>query len=193
MQDVEVQKNACCVEDIAAYLDGEMNDDELSRFELHISECKLCSNEIENQKRLLNALDLALGVKEKELPLPTNFTKIVAKTAESDMRGVRRSSERKRALRISAALALLSFILLGGTSLSESIIGPAKRIFTVVGSISEMLGHVIYDAGLGVVVIVRAVSRHFLFESHPLNLFLFCLFMCALFFLSRLIIRHHRA
>jgi hypothetical protein len=193
MRDVEVQKNSCCVEDIAAYLDGEMNGDELSRFELHICECKRCVGEIENQKRLLNALDFALDVEKKGLELPKNFTKVVAKTAESNMRGVRQYSERKKALRISVALALLSFVLLGGASLSESIISPVQRVFKVAGSISEMIGRVIYDAGLGVVVIVRAVSRHFIFDSNALNLFFFCLFMFALFFLSRLILRHRRA
>lgn len=179
-------------EDIATYLDGEMTADEVARFERHVEVCKVCAEELQTQKRLLNELDFAFGSQEESLPLPQNFTKVVKATAESNMNGLRRKEEKTRALRLCTLLLVLSAILLGWARLSDSIFVPVKNLVSVVSSFLEIIWRVIYDAGLGVVVITRAISRHFVFESNPLNYFLLMIFLGSVFWLSRLILRSRR-
>src|SRR6267142_439926 len=100
----------CQIEQIAAYLDGELDDALGSRFEAHIRECSTCGAELIEQRRLLCALDSVLS-RGSELPLPTNFARIVAARAESDMSGVRERCEHGRALRLCLILAAASFAL----------------------------------------------------------------------------------
>jgi predicted anti-sigma-YlaC factor YlaD len=185
----DADNNLCRSEDIAAYLDGELSGDEVLRFENHVSVCKHCVDELQNQKRLLNELDLAFGLDDKALPLPQNFTKVIKTTAESDMNGLRQKKEKSRALRLCVVLAVLSFALLGWVRLSDSVFTPLTNLVRIVSSFMEIIGRVIYDAGLGVCVITRAVSRHFIFESNPLNYLLFLLFMLSIVLLSRLVRR----
>lgn len=179
-------------EDIATYLDGEMSGDELTIFENHVRTCKICADELQTQKRLLNELDFAFGSHEESLPLPKDFTKVVKATAESNMSGLRQKEEKTRALRLCTVLIVLSAILLGWARLSDSIFVPVKNFVWVVSSFLEIVWRIIYDAGLSVVVIIRAVSRHFVFESNPLNYFLLMVFFASVFWLSRLILRSRR-
>lgn len=179
-------------EDIATYLDGEMSADELTLFESHVETCKTCADEIQIQKRLLNELDFAFNSQEESLPLPQNFTKVVKATAESDMKGLHRREEKTRALRLCTLLVVLSAILLGWARFTNSVFVPVKNFVRVVGSFLEIVWRIIYDAGLGAVVIIRAVSRHFVLESNPLNYFLLMIFLGSAFWLSRLILRSRR-
>lgn len=179
-------------EDIATYLDGEMSVNELTLFESHVVMCKICADEIQIQKRLLNELDFAFGSQDESLSLPQDFTKVVKATAESDMHGLRKKEEKTRALSLCTVLVVLSAILLGWARFTNSVFVPVKNFVRVVGSFLEILWRIIYDAGLGVVVIVRAVSRHFVLESNPLNYFLLMIFLGSAFLLSRLILRSRR-
>lgn len=183
----------CNNENITAYLDGEMSDDEAVCFENHISVCKLCSDELQTQKRIFNELDFAFDSQKELLPLPLNFTKVITTTAESDMNGLRQNEEKSRALRLCVVLALLSFVLLGWARFSDSIFVPIKKLFRVAVSLLEIVWNLVYDLGLGIVVIVRAVSRHFVFESNSLSYLLIVIFLCSILLLSRLIRRYHRA
>jgi len=187
-----INEKICQSENVAAYLDGEMNGDELLCFEKHLSECEHCTNELQNQKRLLNTLDIALGFGEKSLPLPENFTKVVKTTAESNIQGLRKNSEKKHALRWCLLLGLLSFLLIGSASFSESTLAPAKNFFKIIGVFFDVIIRVIYDFSVGFVVIMRAVSRRFFFDSNPMNVILFILFASSIILLSRFIIRYRR-
>jgi hypothetical protein len=185
--------NLCRNEDIAAYLDGELGSDDVVRFENHVGVCKRCSDELQNQKRLLNELDLAFGLDDKVMSLPQNFSKVVKATAESDMNGLRHEKEKSRAIGLCLALAVLAFMLLGWTRLSDSVLTPLTNFIRIIGSFLEIIWRVIYDAGLGICVITRVVSHHLIFNSNPRNYFVFLLFMLLLVLLSRLILRHRRA
>src|SRR5215207_7269746 len=83
--------------EIAAYVDGELSPREEFDLEMHFAVCETCSAELNEQKKLLYALDFALE-NEDEIELPENFTKVVVATAESNVKGLRCPRERNRAL-----------------------------------------------------------------------------------------------
>jgi hypothetical protein len=194
--DETAHSNACQNEEIAAYLDGELDSVVRHLFEEHLKECPSCALTLEEQKRLLCALDFALGNGGGEmglLPLPKDFAQRVAVRAESDMSGVRRASEHGVALRVCAVLALVSFGLLGGAAISEAVVQPVFAIFKHVASILDFTGHVLYDAGAGLTVISRDFGGHLLFESHPLVLLFGLLLAVALVLVLRRIGNYQRA
>jgi anti-sigma factor RsiW len=178
-------------EEIAAYLDGEL--DGLARFEVeqHMKECADCSRGLREQKLLLCALDFALK-DEQHLRLPSNFSQIVAAQAQSDMSGLASSSERRRAVLVCAALAAASLVLLGGAALSETVLRPAVAVCKYIVSLFDLFWQAMHGAGRGVAIILRALSRHFIFDSPPVSLFALLLFFLALALLPRLIISYHR-
>src|SRR2546422_8940177 len=105
----------CQSEQIAAYIDGELDDNSRSLLEEHLKACPRCAADLTDQRQLLCAFDSVLG-QSGDLPLPRNFARIVAAHAASDMSGVRGRAEHKRALRYCALLAVASFALLGAAS-----------------------------------------------------------------------------
>ena len=184
--------SACKSEEIAAFLDGELDTAALSQFEQHIRLCSPCSEQLREQKRLLCALDFALG-NESALPLPpANFARVVAAHAQSDMSGMRARSEHKRALWLCAMLAAASALLIGAAALNESVITPLRAIMKPAAMILGFFWHTIYNAVAGVVVISR-VSSHLLFESRPLGVIGALLLVAALALLPSLIVSYHRA
>jgi predicted anti-sigma-YlaC factor YlaD len=194
LRDETANQDACQSEDIAAYLDGELDSVVRHLFEEHLKECRTCASSLEEQKRLLCMLDFALGSSgDAGLPLPKDFAQKVAVRAESDMSGVRRASEHGVALRVCAVLALVSFGLLGGAAISEAVVQPAFALFKHVTSILDFTGRVLYDAGAGLTVISRDFGGHLLFESHPLVMLASLLLAVALVLLLRRIGNYQRA
>lgn len=177
----------------AAYLDGELDAHALLSFEGHLQECPSCTEELREQRRLLCALEFALGANDPCVDLPCDFAQIVATNAESDMSGVRKRVEHGRALRVCLVLALAAFTLLGGATLFASVSIPIKAFARSSISILGFFWNAIYDAGVGVAVILRPLGRRLIFESHPIGLIAFLLFAFALALLPRLIVRYHRA
>src|SRR3989442_445627 len=116
----------CQSEQIAAYLDGELDGNSSTLLENHLKECSRCAAELTEQRQLLCAFDSALE-QSGELPLPKDFAQIVAVHAESDMSGVRKRAEHKRALRYCAVLAAASFALLGATA-GNLVFGVGRAI-----------------------------------------------------------------
>ena len=113
--EMATKQHQCQREQIAAYLDGELDVLAGSLFEEHLQECHVCDSELNAQRIFVCELDSALA-QAPNLPLPQNFAQIVATRAESDMRGVRDGVEHKRALRFCLILALTSFALLGAAT-----------------------------------------------------------------------------
>jgi hypothetical protein len=184
--------SACKSEEIAAYLDGELDPAARTEFEQHSKECASCREQLREQRRLLCTLDFALG-NDRALPaLPGNFASIVAAHAQSDMSGVRAHSEHKRALWLCVMLAAAASLLIGAAALSESVVAPLRAITKPLAMIIGVLWHTIYNAVAGLVVISR-MSGHLLFESRPLGVVGALLLVTALALLPRLIINYHRA
>ncbi|MEO8433556.1 MAG: zf-HC2 domain-containing protein [Pyrinomonadaceae bacterium] len=190
MGDVNNPKNECLAEDVAAYLDDELEGRARELFEEHHRSCKECAAELLRQRQLLCDLDVALN-DINSLVLPRDFARVVAAHAESDMRGMRNPRERRRALHVSLVLAALSFALLGAAS-AEAVWAPARSIVRAAQSFSHFLWEATYQASSGLAVIFKMLTRSFVFESRLLGLSILLLFLIALALLPRLISRYHR-
>jgi hypothetical protein len=185
------QTDECRGEDVAAYVDGELEVGARDLFELHLEGCGSCSGELLRQRQLLCTLDAAFQ-QEHELGLPRNFAHVVAAHAETDMRGMRDGSEGRQALRMSLMLAVAAFALLGGAS-GDVVLGPARTLARLVQSFANFVWDAIYQAGAGLAIILRMLTRSFVFESRLLGFLILLLFGVALALLPHLIARYHRA
>ena len=56
----DFSENKCQLEDVAAYLDGELSEAGINRFEDHLRSCGECATELRAQRQLLCTLDVAL-------------------------------------------------------------------------------------------------------------------------------------
>jgi anti-sigma factor RsiW len=190
MTELAPNNPTCVSQEVAAYLDGELAAGALAAFEEHLKECRSCASKLEEQRRLLCTLDMAFG-SEKSVALPANFARVVTAHAQTDMSGVRERAERGRALRLSAALTLIAFALLGTAALNDSVFEPVALFGRYSGAALGILWRVFYDAGTALAVIVRVVGR-FMFESHSLGFLSYLLLAAALIVLQRLIRNYHR-
>ena len=183
--------NHQCIEDVAAYLDGELDDAALEVFEGHVKTCAGCAQELRTQRQLLCTLNRAFE-ESGAFELPQDFARLVATHAESDVTGLRGRGERRRAFKVCAVLALLSFALLGAAS-RATVFQPARSSLRVAESLFDLAWKTIYDAGTGASVIVRLVVRAIALSPYGLGLFLILAFIIAISLLPRLIASYHRA
>ena len=183
--------NHQCIEDVAAYLDGELDDAALEVFEGHVKTCAGCAQELRTQRQLLCTLNRAFE-ESGAFELPQDFARLVATHAESDVTGLRGRGERRRAFKVCAVLALLSFALLGAAS-RATVFQPARSSLRVAESLFDLAWKTIYDAGTGASVIVRLVMRAIALSPYGLGLFLILAFIIAISLLPRLIASYHRA
>src|SRR5687767_15496382 len=99
------QEQMCERNLIAAYIDGELEETVTLAFEDHLTNCAACRAELRAHRLFVCELDAAL-TQSADIPVPADFSRIVAARASSDMRGVRTRTENKRALGICLILAL---------------------------------------------------------------------------------------
>ncbi|MBA3632202.1 MAG: zf-HC2 domain-containing protein [Acidobacteria bacterium] len=183
-------ERACPQNEIAAYIDGELSSREELDLEMHFAVCQNCKAKLNEQKKLLCALDFALE-NEREVELPENFTKVVVATAESKVSGLRRPQERFKSFFVCAALLLLGVLGLGGDARTVlQTFWKAGDQFLAVGG---FLFHLIYDFAIGTAIILRSLSHQIVFNSAVLFVFFSGFFLFALFTFSRLIVRNNRA
>jgi hypothetical protein len=176
----------------AAYLDGEMEPGAAEFFERHARECADCSDSLLEQRRLLCLLDTAFdGTFEKGVALPADFTRVVRARAQTDMSGVRGRGERARALKICAALAAGTFLLLGA-ALFDAALAPVVGALRAAAGVAGVAGHAAADAGAGAGVIMRALGGRFVAGSELLLALQWVALLGALLLLLRLISRYHR-
>lgn len=180
----------CQIEQIASYLDGELDTAARLVFEAHIGECLLCAAELAGQRRLLGALDSVLS-RGSDLPLPTNFARIVATNAESDMSGMRERREGGRALRLCALLALAALALLGMAT-RVFVFNFVLTVGRPIAAVVDLAWTTIGDALTGFTVISRVLGKSLLPGSQLEGLFGFVLLALAVLLLSRLIVSYHR-
>jgi predicted anti-sigma-YlaC factor YlaD len=173
---------------IAAYVDGELDEDLELRFEEHLQECEPCRVELRLHRLFVCELDATLT--ETEMPVPRDFSRIIAARATSDMRGVRTHAEHRKALGICMILALTGFALLGAAARETVFMLAGKSVSTVVGLVSFAAG-AIYDTAAGLAIIFRVLSRKIIIESGSLGP-LVVLLALAILLLSRLLSNYHR-
>lgn len=185
-----MDQSTCQIEQIAAYLDDELDGVALIEFETHLDTCKLCRTELNEQRGLLGTLNFALTDKS-ELPLPANFARVVAAHAESDMSGMRTSGEHRRAFTWCAILAAASVALLGvaARTYAANFLRTVGRPFSVA---VDLVWTTVYDAVTGLVVISRVISQGVVPGSNLVRWFGFLLLALAVLALSRLISNYHR-
>ncbi len=184
-----VEQKICQKNLIAAYVDGELSDVANANFEQHVEDCPECRAELRAHRVFVCELDAALAGKV-EIPVPDDFSKVIAVRARSDMRGVRSPSEHRKAFAICLVLALTGFGLLGATA-REDVLALAGRFITAVISIGSFVSQLVYDAVAGLVVISRVLGHKIVVGSGSFGLLLIVLAV-AVFVLSRLLSDYHR-
>ena len=184
-----VEQKICQKNLIAAYVDGELGDVANAIFEQHVEDCPDCRAELRAHRVFVCELDAALTGKV-DIPVPDDFSKVIAVRARSDMRGVRSRSEHRKAVAICMVLALTGFGLLGATA-REDVLAVAGRFITGVFSIGSFISQLVYDAVAGVVVISRVLGHRIVVSSGSVGVLLVVLAV-AVFVLSRLISDYHR-
>lgn len=191
MKSRPIETEGCPLEEVAAYLDGELDGAAQESFEAHLKTCANCSTELRAQRQLLCTLDLAFN-ESRAFDLPHNFTRVVAAHAEHDLSGMRRKGERRRAIQLCAMLALVSFGLLGAASRTV-VFDPVRSFFRVAGSLFGLLWQAVFDAGTGIAIIVRVVGRAAVSGPRSLWFFVALVLLVSLFLLPFLIAKYHRA
>jgi anti-sigma factor RsiW len=180
----------CETENIAAYIEGDLEPDLHAALEEHVKQCARCASELQAQRLFMCELDSALA-SPFNLAVPPNFAQVVAVRAESDMRGVRDSSEHRKALRFCIILGLAAFALLGVASSKAVILNlrsTGARVFGVVGFFARAT----LDAAAGFAITSRVVSRGLIPDSRLAGWAGLLLVVLAIAVLSFLISRYHR-
>ncbi|HEV7744673.1 MAG TPA: zf-HC2 domain-containing protein [Pyrinomonadaceae bacterium] len=180
----------CETENIAAYIEGDLDLVFQCALEEHLKECANCASELRAQRLFMCELDSALA-SPLELAVPANFAKVVAVNAKSDMRGMRDGAEHARALRYCIILGLVAFALLGFAS-SKAVL---LNFGVFAGKVWGMLGffaQAVFNAAAGFAVVSRVVSRGLISDSGFAGFAGLLLVVLAIAILSRLIARYHR-
>ncbi|HKG45879.1 MAG TPA: zf-HC2 domain-containing protein [Pyrinomonadaceae bacterium] len=175
---------------VAAYVDGELDASLTQLFEDHLESCADCRAELRAHRLFVCELD-AVMAESDEIPVPADFSRMVAARAKSDMRGVRTHSEHRKALTICMILALGGFALIGATARDAVFMIVGKFVSTVI-ALAAFVATAVYDTVAGLVVIFRVVSRKFIIETGSLWPMLVLLAFGVLI-LSRLISNYHRS
>jgi predicted anti-sigma-YlaC factor YlaD len=185
----KAQQKICERNLIAAYIDGELEADLTLLFEDHLEGCAACRAELRTHRLFICELDAAM-MESADIPVPVDFSRMVAARATSDMRGVRTRSEHRKALGICMILALGGFALVGATA-RDTIFKVAGKFVTTVFGVAGFVATAVYDTIAGLAVIFRVLSRKIIIESGSLGPLLVLLAL-AILILSRLISNYHR-
>lgn len=184
------QEKTCAANQVAPYVDGELDHNAEVMFERHLADCFECRSELRAQQLFACELDAALN-QSFELEVPRDFSRQVAARAKSDMSGVRSCAEHKKALFIIMTLALVGFALVGATA-RDSVLLIGGQVIGSIWGVLSLVSIAVYDVGVSLAVIVRVVSRKFVVETGSSG-YLLMVFAVAVFLLSRLIFKYHRS
>jgi anti-sigma factor RsiW len=187
---MDVVNDNCPREEIAAYLDGELSAAALENFEAHVAECSTCAAELRVQRQLLCTLNAAFNASSR-IALPDNFTRVVAAYAENDLHGLRDKSERRRALQLSAIMALGAFALLGAAS-RGLVFQPARAGLQLVARVLDLLWQTFSDAIESIAIVARMIGRATFDSPHGIGALIALVFVIAISLLPRLIAWYHR-
>jgi anti-sigma factor RsiW len=186
---IRVQQKICQKNLIAAYVDGELSEVATAIFEQHVEDCAQCRTELRAHRVFVCELDAAL-TGNASIPVPADFSKVIATRARSDMRGVRTAAEHRKAIAICVALALTGFGLLGATA-RDNVFVVIGRFVAGVFSIVGFVAGVTYDAVAGLVVISRVLGQKLVNERGSFAIVVVVL-GGGVFLLTRLLHDYHR-
>jgi predicted anti-sigma-YlaC factor YlaD len=143
--------------EIAAYVDGELAPRQELALEQHLAACETCRAELNEQKKLLCALDFMHEANSSDIEIPKNFARVVATRAESNVSGLRNREERGRAIFLCASLFFLVVVGLGAET--EKVFTASTAILERVLAVLTFFGHLTFDVAFGVVVILRSLAN----------------------------------
>lgn len=186
---IETSKTECPRAVIAAYVDGELAAADELALEMHFVGCSVCTNELNQQKQLLQALDFALE-SENEIELPADFTKTIVVNAESRVSGLRRPNERFTALFICVALLLLVIVGLGRET--ETVFASTGKIFDRFIAVGGFVTHLTYDVALGATVVLRSLCAQLISKFAFAQAFILFVFAGSVLAFSRVMFRSKR-
>ncbi len=186
---IAAEKNCSYRNDLAAYLDGELSPRAELDLEMHLAACRSCGSELNEQKKLLQALDCVLESDQK-IELPANFTRVIVANAESRVSGLRRPQERFNALFICAALFLLILLGLGGEM--KTVFYTFVKFADQFLAVGNFVWNLIYDVAIGTAVILRSLSHQVIFHSSASLAALTGFFVVLLIVFSRVALRSNR-
>ena len=186
---LQANKFQCPSDEIASYIDGEL--DLMSELELdaHFAECSVCAGELNQQKQFLCELDSSLKF-ENDLALPANFTKTVVANAESTVSGLRRPREQFNAIFICAGLLLFVLFALGADA--GKVFNGFSVVFDQIMAVGGFFGHLVYSIFIGVAIIMRSFAAQVRSEV-VIMVVLAASLALPLMFVSRKILRIRRA
>ena len=188
---MEDAQSTCQSEEVAAYLDGELDGAALDRFEEHVKSCFGCAAELRAQRQLLCTLDVAFN-DSRAFHLPSDFARVVTTRAENDLTGMRNRHERKYALQLCLLLALLSFGLLGAATRSV-VFDPLRSFLRTARVLSQLAWQALSEIVATAALLVRMILRPVL-DTQPGSRFLVAfVFLLSVSCLSFLIVRYRRA
>jgi anti-sigma factor RsiW len=176
-------EESCPRAEIAAYIDCELSPRAELLLEEHLAACEICRAELNEQKKLLSALDFALEEKRSEIEIPKDFAKVVATRAESSVSGLRSPKERGRAVFLCVSLFFIVLVGLGAEA--EKVFAAAGVAFEKTVALVSFLGHLTFDAAFGIVVILRALFNQSSVNAILLTGFLLGALVAAFFALPR--------
>lgn len=187
----DLAANVATCEDLAlgSYVDGELDEDARAVVEAHLNVCEECRAGLRAHQYFLRELDAAM-TRSLNLPVPTNFSRLITARATSEMHGLRSSAEHRKAIAFCLGLALLAFSLLGGPS-RQILFGIIRRVIVNAMLLADALWSMLYDITSSIVIVSRVISRKVVVESGFSNLLLIVLAF-AILVLSRLILNYHR-
>ena len=93
-------------EQIIDYLDGILNEDERSRFDLHVSGCELCKEELLKCEEIINSLE----DENESISIPHDFMGNVRQAVANTQKNKRKTFQRPAIVGIVAALFLTLFV-----------------------------------------------------------------------------------
>lgn len=183
-------EESCPRSAIAAYLDGELTPQEEMSLEMHLAVCDICRAQLNEEKKLLCALDFALEEKT-EIEIPKDFAKVVAARAESNVNGLRDRSERPKALFLCASLFLFAMVGLGAETeqIATAFFSLSEKIFAVI----SFSAHLIFDITFGTIVILRSLSHQVVLNPIVLIAVVITVFIISAIFLPRIFTRFNRS
>ena len=187
----DFSESKCQLEDVAAYLDGELNEAGVNRFEDHLSSCVDCATELRAQRQLLCTLDVAFNG-TRSFQLPHNFTRIVTARAESDLSGMRNKHERRRALKLCAVLAIVSFALLGAAT-RTIVFDPLSTLFRISRTVLQLAWQAASETVMTAAALGRVIVRAALLGQNGLALLMLVAFLIGVSVLPFVLVKYHRA
>ena len=187
----DFSESKCQLEDVAAYLDGELSAAGVNRFEDHLKSCVDCATELRAQRQLLCTLDVAFNG-TRSFQLPHNFTRIVTARAESDLSGMRNKHERRRALKLCAVLAIVSFALLGAAT-RTIVFDPLSTMFRISRTVLQLAWQAASETLMTAAALGRVIVRAALLGQNGLALLMLVAFLIGASVLPFLLVKYHRA